>query len=117
MKAHRVLRNDGPKAVNHWVRFSLRGNGTKSNSSAIGARVVVEAGGKKFTRQVAGGRSYLSQSELVVSFGLGPIAKVDKVTIDWPGKTAEPESWTTVEVDKVNVLKQGYKSGVGSSDW
>ena len=105
----RVLRNNGPKAANHWVRFDLRGDGVKSNRSAIGARVVVEAGGMKYTRQVTGGRSYLSQSELVVSFGLGPIAKVDKVTIDWPGKTAEPESWTTVDVDKVNVLTQGVK--------
>ena len=110
----RVLRNEGPKDKNHWVRFDLRGDGVKSNRSAIGAKVIVEAGGKKFSRQVTGGRGYLSQSELVVSVGLGPIAKVDKVTILWPGQNAESETWTKVDADKVNVLKQGNTTG--SSD-
>ena len=105
----RVLRNDGPKDKNHWVRLDLRGDGVKSNRSAIGAKVIVEAGGKKFSRQVTSGRGYLSQSELVVSVGLGSIAKVDRVTILWPGQNAESETWTQVDADKVNQLKQGEK--------
>ena len=55
------------------------------------------------------GRGYLSQSELVVSVGLGSIAKVDRVTILWPGQNAESETWAQVDADKVNQLKQGEK--------
>jgi hypothetical protein len=102
----RVLRNDAPKG-NHWVRLDLRGDGTKSNRSAIGAVVTVEAGGKTFTRQVSGGRGYLSQSELVVGVGLGPAAKIDKVTVRWPGKDAGTEAWTNLEADRLHILKQG----------
>ena len=101
----RILRNDAKG--NHWVRLDLRGDGTKSNRSAIGAQVTVEAGGKTFARQVTGGRGYLSQSELVLTVGLGSVAKIDKVTVRWPGKDAAAETWTNLDADKPHVLKQG----------
>lgn len=81
-KAPRLLRNDSPKG-NHWVRFALRGS--KANRDAIGAEVSIVAGGKKQTRQVLPTRSYQSQSEKIVTFGLGKIDKVDSVTVRWPG--------------------------------
>jgi hypothetical protein len=102
----RLLRNDGP-AGNHWVRLDLRGDGKQSNRSAIGAVVTVEAGGKTQTRQVTGGRGYLSQSELVLTVGLGPTAKVEKVAVRWPGKDAGTETWTNLAADAVHILKQG----------
>jgi hypothetical protein len=64
------------------VRFTLRG--TKSNRDAIGARVRVFAGDQKYWRMVKTGSSYLSQSELPLTFGLGPRARVDRVVIEWP---------------------------------
>jgi hypothetical protein len=81
----RLLRNDGGNR-NHWIRLVLQGDGVRSNRSAIGARVTLEAGGLKQRRQVTSGRGYLSQSELPVTFGLGQAAKIDRVTIQWPGK-------------------------------
>jgi hypothetical protein len=102
----RVLRNDAPRD-NHWVRFDLRGDGAKSNRSAIGAVVTVEAGGKTLARQVTGGRGYLSQSELVLHVGLGSAAKVDKLTVRWPGKDAGTETWANLDADKLHTLKQG----------
>src|SRR5262249_11229441 len=102
----RVLRNDGAKG-NHWVRLDLRGDGVKSNKSAIGAAVTIEAGGKTFTRQVSGGRGYLSQSELVLGVGLGPATKVDKGSVRWPGKDAGTEAWAHPDVGKLHVLEQG----------
>jgi hypothetical protein len=102
----RVLRNEAPKG-NHWVRLDLRGDGKTANRSAIGAAVTVEAGGRTYHRTVTGGRGYLSQSELVLTIGLGPATTVDKVTVRWPGKDAGTEVWTGLETDKVHVLKQG----------
>jgi hypothetical protein len=102
----RILRNDAPK-TNHWIRFDLRGDGKTANRSAIGAEVSVEAGGQTYHRTVTAGRGYLSQSELVVTVGLGSTAKVDKVTVKWPGKDAGTETWTGLDVDKGHTLKQG----------
>jgi enediyne biosynthesis protein E4 len=89
----RLLHNDGPDPNkggkrNNWIRLTLLGDGVRSNKSAIGARVDLEAGGKVQRRQVASARGYLSQSELTLTFGLGQNEKVDKVTIHWPGKNA-----------------------------
>jgi enediyne biosynthesis protein E4 len=70
------------------IRFHLRG--TKSNRDAIGAVVRIFHGGQAQSRVVRGGSSYLSQSELPVTFGLGLREKIDRVVIDWPsGRTEE----------------------------
>jgi hypothetical protein len=102
----RVLRNEGVK-VHHWVRLDLRGDGKTANRSAIGATVVVEAGGRSHTRSVTAGRGYLSQSELVLTVGLGPTSRVDKVTVRWPGRDAATETWTSLDADKAHTLEQG----------
>jgi hypothetical protein len=70
------------------VRFRLVG--TKSNRDAIGAEVRIETGGTAQTRLVKSGSSYLSQSELPVTFGLGKRDQVDRVVVQWPsGRTEE----------------------------
>jgi hypothetical protein len=82
-----LYRND-QQAGNHSIRFRLIG--TKSNRDAIGAMLRIEHEGSTQERLVKGGSSYLSQSELPVTFGLGKRAKIDRVTIEWPsGKTEE----------------------------
>src|SRR5260370_33509664 len=63
-----LFRND-QAAGNRSIRFRLVG--TKSNRDAIGAQVKVFSGGTMQTRMVRSGSSYLSQSELPVTFGLG----------------------------------------------
>ena len=76
----RVLRNDsrGGRAL----RLSLVG--TRSNRSAIGAQVRLTAGGTTRIAMVKTGSSYLSQSELPLTFGLGQASKVEQVEIRWP---------------------------------
>jgi hypothetical protein len=82
-----LYRND-QLAGNRSIRFRLVG--TKSNRDAIGAAVHVFAGGLTQSRMVKGGSSYLSQSELPVTFGLEKRDRVDRVVIDWPsGRTEE----------------------------
>ena len=64
--------------------------GTKSNRDAIGATVVAEYGGQRHTQMVKSGSSYLSQSELPLTFGLGKQDHIDRVVIYWPsGRTEE----------------------------
>ena len=85
-----LYRND-QLSGNHSVRFRLVG--TKSNRDGIGATVRVFSGGLTQSRMVKGGSSYLSQSELPVTFGLEKRDRIERVVIDWPsGRTEEFKS-------------------------
>ncbi len=78
----RMLRND--QALGHrWLRVALRGN--RANRDALGAWVTVESGGTRRSLQVMPTKSYLSQSELPLTFGLGKAAEADSITVQWPG--------------------------------
>jgi hypothetical protein len=80
--AARLLRNDGGSR-NRFLR--VRTIGSRSNRDGIGARVTVTpAGGSDRWRMVKTGSSYLSQSELTLTFGLGPAGKPARVVVDWP---------------------------------
>jgi hypothetical protein len=82
-----LFRND-QSSGNRSLRFHLAG--TKSNRDAIGATVRIFHGGSSQSRLVKSGSSYLSQSELPVTFGVGPRDRVDRVVITWPsGATQE----------------------------
>ena len=82
-----LYRND-LSSGNRSVRFKLAG--TQSNRDAIGATVRIEAGGVAQTRMVRGGSSYLSQSELPLTFGIGKRDRVERVQVQWPsGRTEE----------------------------
>ena len=67
----------------HWLLVQLVG--TKSNRDGIGAKVEVEAGGVKQWAERVGGSGYLSQNDGRLHFGLGSQAKVDRITVIWPG--------------------------------
>jgi len=88
-----ITTNNGPAYLyrndltdgNRSIRFQLVG--TKSNRDAIGATVRIFLngdGGHGQSRVVRGGSSYLSQSELPVTFGVGKREKIGRVTIEWP---------------------------------
>ncbi|HWV99033.1 MAG TPA: CRTAC1 family protein [Candidatus Acidoferrum sp.] len=81
-----LLRND-QKLGHHWIRLKLIG--TKSNRDAIGAWIKVSVDGQILWRQVMPSRSYLSQSELPVTIGLGAKDKVDGVDILWPSGVSQ----------------------------
>jgi hypothetical protein len=76
-----LLRNE-QKLGHHWLRLKL--TGTNSNRDAIGAWVHARVGGKDLWRQVMPTRSYLSQSELPVTIGLGSETQVELLEIRWP---------------------------------
>ena len=80
----RLLRNDGGNQ-NHWLRVLLEGDGVHTNRSGIGASVELKAGRSTQRQELMGGRSYLSQPEQVLTFGLGDSAQVDELIVTWPG--------------------------------
>ena len=82
-----LYRND-QTARNRSVRIQLIG--TKSNRDAIGASVKILYGTAVQSRLVKSGSSYLSQSELPLTFGVGKRDRVDRLVIEWPsGRTEE----------------------------
>ena len=95
-----LLRND-QELHHHWIRLKLVG--TKSNRDAIGARIKVRVNGQTLSRQVMPTRSYLSQSELPVTVGLGTATKPDSVEILWPGGTTQT---ATPQVDQLTTVTE-----------
>jgi len=81
-----LYRND-QLSGNRSIRFRLVG--TKSNRDAIGAKVRIVAEGSTQSRMVKGGSSYLSQSELPLTFGLEKRDRIERVVIDWPSGRVE----------------------------
>lgn len=81
-----LFRND-QLARNRSIRFRLVG--TKSNRDAIGAQVRIDAGGANQSRTVKSGSSYLSQSELPLTFGLGKHDLIERAVIHWPSGRIE----------------------------
>jgi hypothetical protein len=71
-----------PDSTKSWVAFQLVA--TRSNRSAIGTEIVLEAGGVLQRRVVDGGMGFASQNDRRPHFGLGPADWVDRVTIHWP---------------------------------
>lgn len=81
-----LFRND-QLSRNKSVRFQLVG--TRSNRDAIGAEVRIFYAGLSQSRMVKSGSSYLSQSELPVTFGLGEHQNIESVLIQWPSGRVE----------------------------
>ncbi len=75
-----LLRND-ISSRDRWVKIKLIG--TKSNRSAIGARVMVMAGGATQSQEVMSQSSFLSCNDSRLHFGLGPATKAN-LRIRWP---------------------------------
>ncbi|NYF78036.1 CRTAC1 family protein [Granulicella arctica] len=75
------------RSANHRVLFRLVG--TKSNRSALGARVTIATGGMVQFDEVRGGGSYLSSNDQRLHFGLGDEKVIKTVTIEWPSGLVE----------------------------
>jgi hypothetical protein len=98
-----VLRGIAREA-HHWLGVELVGAG---HADVAGARIVVEADGRKQTRFAKGGGSYASAPDQRHLFGLAKADRVDKLTVIWPDGTQH--SWSGLGVDCYHVLVQGEK--------
>ena len=81
-----LLRNDTPRQA-HYLRVRLQG--TQSNRDGIGAEVRLYTDDQVRRQTVRTGRSYYSQNELLLTFGLGQAAQVARMEIVWPSGTVD----------------------------
>jgi hypothetical protein len=79
--------------------------GTRSNRSAIGARVRCLVPGARLEDEVRGGGSYISQNDLRVHFGLGATTRAEGVLVRWPSGLVE--RWRDIVADQILTLKEG----------
>ena len=96
-----LFHNEG--GANHSLRIKLVG--TKSNRDGIGAIVRVSSGKDQQWQMLRSGSSYLSQSELVLTFGLGAQTKADSVEVQW----------TSGQVDKLTNISAGQTVAIGEA--
>ena len=96
-----LLRNDAP-AGNHWLKVRLEG--TKSNRSAIGSRVLVRYGGKVQAQCVTSQSSFLSSNDPRLHFGLGSATTAD-IEIHWP--TGATETHAEIKADQLVTVREG----------
>jgi hypothetical protein len=88
----------------NWLLVKLRGKG--KNRSAIGALILVRAGGRVQRRLVQSGTSYISQDDKRQHFGLGALTKVESIEVRWPDGTV-----TTKENVPANQVVEIEKPG------
>src|SRR5205814_378597 len=97
-----VLHNSGANG-NHFLNFKL--SGKKNNRDAMGARVRVVTGATSQIREIAGGGSYLSQSDLRANFGIAKAKRAEIVEITWP--SGQRQAFHNVEADKFYLIEEG----------
>jgi hypothetical protein len=102
---NRLWRNDS-ETGHHW--FGLRLRGTKSNMSAIGARVVVTTADGSYVQEVSGGAGRGSQNSLPLEFGLGSATLIESVTIRWP--SGAEQTLRRVRVDRYIEIQEATRS-------
>ncbi len=105
-----LLRND-VTGNGHWLKLKMVG--TKSNRSAIGARVVVRYGGKVQVHEALSQSSFYSVNDPRLHFGLGE-AEVADVEIRWPSGAREVLS--RVAANRFLTIREGAGIVVGKQD-
>jgi len=102
-----LLRNDyfskSTRGANNWLMLNLIG--TKSNRSAIGARVALKTGVQLQFQEVTSQSSYYSHNDHRLHFGLGQNKKADVIEILWP--SGDREVLNNVPANKIVNIKEG----------
>jgi len=101
-----LLRNAVDNNVNgagNWIKVLLEG--TKSNRSAIGARVIASYGDRKQAQAVTAQSSYLSVNDRRLHFGLGRETKAS-LQVFWP--CGDVEAVEPIESNRLVVIREGH---------
>ncbi|HTU17307.1 MAG TPA: CRTAC1 family protein [Gemmataceae bacterium] len=97
-----ILRNEADTKGHHWLGVQLAG---KDHRDVVGAKIVLEAGGRKQTRFLHGGGSYASSSDRRQVFGLGTAKGIDKLTVIW--SNGKEQSFAGLKLDRYYRLSEG----------
>lgn len=97
-----LLMNDGGNS-NHWIGISLRGK--NGPASAIAAKVVVTAGGKRQVHINQWATSYLSNNDPRIHIGLGKAETVERLEIHWTG--GRKEVFENIAADRYISILEG----------
>ena len=88
-----------------YLNFSTGLEGRASNRDAVGAKVVVKAGGRRRVAWRVGGGSYQSASDPRIHVGLGPVDRIEAVEVTWPsGRIAR---YRGLRPDSAYLLREG----------
>ena len=96
-----LLKNQGPRK--NFLSVALAG--TKSNRSAVGARVTVQTAGRRQIDEVMSGGSFYSQNDMALYFGLGEAAVVERLQIRWPSGAVQ--EWKGIRVNQRLFITEG----------
>jgi hypothetical protein len=103
-----TLLENRQRTGHHWVGFRVTQPGP--NRFAIGAKVTIDAGGRKQFREVRSGGSYLSQSDLRTFFGLGNYTGTVAVEVRMPG--GRRWRWQGLAADRLHTLELSNTAAV-----
>jgi enediyne biosynthesis protein E4 len=102
-----LMRNEynraGRQGPHNWLTVKL--DGTKSNRSAIGARVTLKTNSHIQVQEITSQSSYYSHNDLRLHFGLGTNRKPDQLEIRWPG--GQIEIIKNIPVNQIIKIKEG----------
>jgi len=97
-----VLHNEADTAGRHWLGVELQG---ANHRDVVGARIILEAGGRRQTRFAKGGGSYLSSWDRRHVFGLGSADRVGRLRVVWPA--GKEQEWQGPDTDGYWRLTEG----------
>jgi hypothetical protein len=107
-----VANNDDPPTLlhnlgnaNHFLNFRLVG--AKSNRDALGARVRVVTSGMSQIREIAGGGSYISQSDLRANFGIGRADRAGTIEVRWP--SGQLDTFSNVKANQFYLIEEATR--------
>ncbi len=100
-QSNKLFRNETDLG-NHWLHVRLEGSA--SNRSGVGARVMVTSGAETQIREISAVTGYLSQNSLTAEFGLGQSTQVDALVIEWPSGMVN--TYAGIAVDQKLVLTE-----------
>ncbi|MDR3622935.1 MAG: FG-GAP-like repeat-containing protein [Paludisphaera borealis] len=89
--------------------------GTRSNREGVGARVTIEAGGRRQTSQRMGGGSYQSACDPRLHFGISAADRVTSIEVRWP--TGKTDRWTDLAADSAYLLKEESTAATPLKGW
>jgi hypothetical protein len=95
---------------NHWLNVRLEGKGAEqdgANRSGLGARIVVEAGDLRLTRDLSGGRGHAGHTDAYeAAFGLGSRTTIDRLTVYWPNRQRTVSTFTDLPADRFLLVRE-----------